>query len=947
MDEKTLRRLEEAVSKAIKNEPSPPKRKHERNVILESWEERGASAIFMEIFRRPIGQKEFACWKALIVIHKVLREGHPKSLVDAHIRKNVFEAIKRQYHAYASEVGRLISSYASYLLAKIDFHNAHQDLDPSLSMEKFLEKNANSYSAAEPGKAFTLVTHLIDFQQAAMDFQKSMFAEKNLEDFHTAAFIPLVTETYNIYLLIVHLLRMLVKQSNNMDVFAFLVEKFYAQYIDLRSFYFAASNIRYVTAVIAVPTLPPEPPKFEVPPGAKLPPKKKPKTPRAEPEPEVEIEVPTPQPLSDLLGSWTSPAPVVQQQQPMTNVFNGFGDNPFFSAPPIQLAPQPKPVEKPKDPFADLLTMQPPAPQPQPAPAPAPEPKVIVRKEIRIQKEVPPEILARLQELEQRVAQLEAENARLRAENDSLKNQNGSLKRQVDTVAAEKQRVLEDQIALAAQQLAASMYKFDDPSFLGNQSAIAADLLEAAEKFRAAFADLVGSVKSNDGKQVVTSRDVADRLNGLLQNAKGFSQFLEDYNIKNDLLVNSRATGELSSDFVSGTAKELVGSVPQPDQMVFIDGQHKKLNSYLDAIIAAVNKSLEKETKDDGVDLEDMAERELMKAAAMIEDAARQLDAQNQKRMAARAAAGGNEELNVADSIMQAAMAITQATQSLVRAATEAQAERVAKGKANPAAAKYHKDPMWVEGLISAARAVAEATRQLVHAANEAFQGRVDEAALIAASKAVAQATAQLVAATRAKSTDPFGKTQTKLDNAAQAVTKATTLLVNAARRGQDAAEAEIIARSQNFAEGVKAEIDQQAKILRLEKELETARKQLFGMRKSKYDASRADAGAVSPREAMVSPREEPARERSQSKSTLDPQQLAQLKNRLTNAVGQVPGINYDAPPPVASPVPPKDDFFTSAPSPFAPSATALPTPPASSPQQPQKPLSSNNPFFM
>jgi hypothetical protein len=45
--------------------------------------------------------------------------------------------------------------------------------------------------------------------------------------------------------------------------------------------------------------------------------------------------------------------------------------------------------------------------------------------------------------------------------------------------------------------------------------------------------------------------------------------------------------------------------------------------------------------------------------------------------------------------------------------------------------------------------------------------------------------------------------------------------------------------KTNNFAEGVKAEIDQQAKILRLEKDLESARKQLFSMRKSKYDASR------------------------------------------------------------------------------------------------------------
>jgi len=48
-----------------------------------------------------------------------------------------------------------------------------------------------------------------------------------------------------------------------------------------------------------------------------------------------------------------------------------------------------------------------------------------------------------------------------------------------------------------------------------------------------------------------------------------------------------------------------------------------------------------------------------------------------------------------------------------------------------------------------------------------------------------------------------------------------------------------MLLRSQNFAEGVKAEIDQQAKILRLEKELETARKHLFSMRKQKYAESR------------------------------------------------------------------------------------------------------------
>jgi hypothetical protein len=280
---------------------------------------------------------------------------------------------------------------------------------------------------------------------------------------------------------------------------------------------------------------------------------------------------------------------------------------------------------------------------------------------------------------------------------------------------------------------------------------------------------------------IQSSLAVADSLGHLLGEVKGFSQHIEDYNIKESLTTGARNTGELSSDFL-GTTKELVGTVPDDTQKGYIDGQHEKVKAQVGAIIDAVNRTLAQEAnKDDGIDLEGLAERELLKAAGMIEDAARQLELQNQKRIAARQGVPA-DELNVEESIMQAAMAITQATQALVRAATEAQSERIAKGKANPGAFRYHKDPMWLEGLISAARAVAEATRQLVHCANEAANGRLDEAALIASSRAVASATAQLVAATRAKS-DPMSKTQGKLDAAAQAITKATAMLVAAAKK--------------------------------------------------------------------------------------------------------------------------------------------------------------------
>ena len=41
-----------------------------------------------------------------------------------------------------------------------------------------------------------------------------------------------------------------------MNVFGFLTQRFYTQYIDLRNLYFESANVKYVASIIAVPTLP-------------------------------------------------------------------------------------------------------------------------------------------------------------------------------------------------------------------------------------------------------------------------------------------------------------------------------------------------------------------------------------------------------------------------------------------------------------------------------------------------------------------------------------------------------------------------------------------------------------------------------------------------------------------------------------------------------------------
>jgi hypothetical protein len=198
-------------------------------------------------------------------------------------------------------------------------------------------------------------------------------------------------------------------------------------------------------------------------------------------------------------------------------------------------------------------------------------------------------------------------------------------------------------------------------------------------------------------------------------------------------------------------------------------------------------------------------------------------------------------------------------------------------------------------------------------------------------------------------------------------------------------AQAEIILKSNNFAESVKAEIDQQTKILRLEKDLESARKQLFSMRKSKYDASRVripllsissswnkimndtslmqvenDAqptrdmpapndGPLSPRDfapdyvtaSVVTPQTSTqVQVRDRSNSSLAPEQRRELQNMLQGALG---GPRPAESSPRASQPPPQVPSLEL--NPFGFAAPAKPI--QQDPQQPsQGSFSATNPFF-
>ena len=135
-------------------------------------------------------------------------------------------------------------------------------------------------------------------------------------------------------------------------------------------------------------------------------------------------------------------------------------------------------------------------------------------------------------------------------------------------------------------------------------------------------------------------------------------------------------------------------------------------------------------------------------------------------------------DLQAHDSVLSAAMAVTNAIARLINAAADSQQVIIAEGKeSNNTQQFYKKHKRWTECLISTTRFVVFATSLLIESADGVISGTTSLEQLIVASNEVATAAAQLIAASRVRA-NLMSKTQEKSELAAKAVTDACRALV-------------------------------------------------------------------------------------------------------------------------------------------------------------------------
>lgn len=347
--------------------------------------------------------------------------------------------------------------------------------------------------------------------------------------------------------------------------------------------------------------------------------------------------------------------------------------------------------------------------------------------------------------------------------------------------------------------------------FAGNQH----DLTVAGEQAVAAVTELLG--KSRAMASQAPDQQVADLL------ASSVNKTAQD-------VIRLLEVSKLSRSEAS-TQSQLEGAGEAVSQSITgIQAALRRFN------VQNLDMSIEPEKED----LDYLAEQELMKCAKIIEDATASLTQSMFSLPPVKKS--GKDVLNIDDinaSIMDAATLIAKATAKLVEASVYAQRDRAKEMRAK-GGAKYHADPMWANGLISASQLVAASVQELVHAANViSSKGKGVEEALVACARGVAVSTAHLVAASRSKA-DPHAESQKRLQAAAKEVAQATAKLVDSAQSigiYEDAiAEEEVVIADTGVAVGgVRMAMEQNIKILSLEKQLEQERQRRNKYNQAKY----------------------------------------------------------------------------------------------------------------
>ncbi|KAJ7387771.1 histidine permease [Desmophyllum pertusum] len=216
----------------------------------------------------PLPTQVIMCWKAMLLIHKLLREGHPNALKESLKYKQMLKDMKEFWkHSNKGGYGWLIHTYLAVLIAKLDFHNKNDSVPGTL-------RNSDGgplvYSGTDVNDYFELSVDIFDYMDTLVDLEKRIYS--TLDPFRANSqlqavqcricpFPVIIQECGGLYDIVVDIMYKLHARLPA-DTLTGHRERFYSHFAELKKFFFDAGNMGYVRALVPIPVLPQNPPSF-------------------------------------------------------------------------------------------------------------------------------------------------------------------------------------------------------------------------------------------------------------------------------------------------------------------------------------------------------------------------------------------------------------------------------------------------------------------------------------------------------------------------------------------------------------------------------------------------------------------------------------------------------------------------------------------------------------
>lgn len=246
--------LQISVKKACNSDEVPPKRKHVRACIVYTWDHKNLRAFWNAVKIQPLQSDQVQLFKALIMIHKVLQEGHPNVLKDAYRNKDFIASLATVFPSSGTSYGRLIQQYDRFILQKLDFHRANPGFNGTFEYEEYISLRATH----DLNEGYDALLQLMDLQDQIDDLQKLIFATIHQTPSNlckVSALVPLIAESYGIYKFCISMLRSLYLQLGSDEFLRDMVLRFEDQHFMLHNFYTDCHAIKFLTSLITIPRL--------------------------------------------------------------------------------------------------------------------------------------------------------------------------------------------------------------------------------------------------------------------------------------------------------------------------------------------------------------------------------------------------------------------------------------------------------------------------------------------------------------------------------------------------------------------------------------------------------------------------------------------------------------------------------------------------------------------